>query len=162
TLWDAATDSEPRTFSVPQQARPGTGSAPVALSPDGRFFATANDLNDPRQKEFCIHICDSVTGVLRHRYVGECGHTAMLHHDAMAFSADGKKLVTGSHDGTIKLWDIESRGVKDFPASRAKGCSGRFCGVALSADGRWIASTCYEDKQVKLWKVDSDEVFLVG
>ena len=55
----------------------------------------------------------------------------------MAFSPDGKRIASGSDDGTVKLWD----------AARARKCSrsspgdkGWVSSVAFSPDGKRLAS----------------------
>ena len=44
---------------------------------------------------------DEPTDLGRHE-----GHTARIH--SVSFSPDGRRLVTGSHDGTTRLWDLSS------------------------------------------------------
>ncbi len=62
------------------------------------------------------------------------------------FSPDGKLIVAGKHDGSIRLWDAASGAVLlDFPAHQ--------CGVtalAFSADGRRLASGA-KDASVLIW-----------
>ena len=66
--------------------------------------------------------------------------------NGVAFSPDGSKLVTGSSDKTIKLWDLKTGKV----VATGKDHSDAVWGVAWSADGKRIAS-CGADKSVKIW-----------
>jgi WD40 repeat protein len=68
----------------------------VAVSPDGRTFATAG-----RDKKLILW--DAVTRLPRVLN----GNAAPIL--SIAFSPDGKLLATGSEDKTIKLWDVASR-----------------------------------------------------
>ncbi|MCA8956694.1 MAG: protein kinase, partial [Planctomycetes bacterium] len=61
-----------------------------------------------------IRVWDSTTGELKHVLEGHAN--GVLSVDA---SRDGRRLVTGSRDGTIKLWDCtRMREVFSFPARR--------------------------------------------
>jgi WD40 repeat protein len=163
TVWDAATGWKPRTFHGPQAGRPGTITAPVALSPDGRFFATGGHFDVVGREGWFVNIWDSATGkILKSLGGGPDGHTEEVDQNALAFSSDGKWLISGSNDKTIKLWDVNTgRFLKTFPAPGGEGHSGSVRGVAISPDGCWIASAG-RDKQVNLWNVESREVFRVG
>src|SRR5262249_48373120 len=76
------------------------------------------------------------------------GHTNQI--SALSFSSDGKRLISGSLDTTIKLWDLETgRVLKPF-----EGHTALIRGVAGSPDGRRIASAG-GDLTVRLWDVES-------
>jgi WD40 repeat protein len=50
----------------------------------------------------------------------------------VALSADGKRALSGSDDGTVKLWDVDSgKELKTFHGHRDSANA-----VALSADGQ--------------------------
>ncbi|HWE04555.1 MAG TPA: c-type cytochrome domain-containing protein [Tepidisphaeraceae bacterium] len=67
---------------------------------------------------------------------------------ALAVSADGKKLATGSYDQTIAVWDIESRKREH----QLIGHNGAVFGVAFRPDGKVLASVS-ADRTMKLWDV---------
>ena len=67
----------------------------------------------------------------------------------MAFSADGKRIVSGSEDKTVKVWDAD----KGTETLTLKGHTDAVNSVAFSADGKRIVSGS-EDKTVKVWDAD--------
>ena len=76
--------------------------------------------------------------------VVETGHPEAVR--SVAFSPNGKTLITGSRDNTVKLWDITSgRELKTL-----SGHSDSVLSVAFSPDGKTLGSGS-SDKTVKLW-----------
>ena len=78
--------------------------------------------------------------------VVETGHSESV--TALAFSSDGKRLVSSDHT-TIKVWDLPGgREVRTLAGHTAKITS-----LALSSDGRLLASGS-NDKTIKLWDLN--------
>ena len=66
---------------------------------------------------------------------------------SVAFSPDGKQVLTGSEDKTAKLWDLSGREIQTF-----SGHASSVWSVAFSPDGKQVL-TGSEDKTAKLWAV---------
>src|SRR6266700_6794162 len=71
------------------------------------------------------------------------GHQAQV--GSLAWSPDGTRLVSGSADGSARVWQVSS----GEPLVSYRGHQGRVYSVAWSPDGRWIASGG-EDTTVQL------------
>ena len=78
------------------------------------------------------------------------GHTGEIY--SLTFSSDGKLLVSGSADATIKLWDVQTGGVvKTF-----HGHTSWVRSVSISADYATIASGSF-DKTLRLRDIQTEE-----
>ena len=83
------------------------------------------------------------------------GHTRSVW--SLTFSLDGTLLVSGSSDGTIKLWDVQTGAVvKTFC-----GHTDRVTSVSISSDNAMIASGS-KDKAVCLWNIETGDCLVVG
>jgi WD40 repeat protein len=72
---------------------------------------------------------------------------------SMAFSPDGKQLVTGGKEYAVKIWDLET----DDPPKTLQEHNGDVYTVAFSPDGRRVASAG-EDSTVKVWDSHTGEL----
>ncbi|KAG0698960.1 hypothetical protein DFH29DRAFT_1081516 [Suillus ampliporus] len=82
------------------------------------------------------------------------GHTDIVR--ASAFFKDGRRVVTGSNDETLRIWDVEKGELVGGPF---KGHKGSVLSVAVSPDDRRIASGG-KDRTIIIWDVESKQMVL--
>ncbi|MBW4611140.1 MAG: hypothetical protein KME22_29025 [Hassallia sp. WJT32-NPBG1] len=72
------------------------------------------------------------------------GHSSGV--NAIAFSLDGKYLVSGSHDSTLKVWDWQTGVEVRTLRSHSSGVNA----IAFSVDGKYLVSGSH-DSTLKVW-----------
>ncbi|MFI6956108.1 TIR domain-containing protein [Nocardia sp. NPDC050408] len=115
----------------------------VDFSPDGTRVVSSHGEH--------IQLWDAETW----KPIGEfmTGHTREVMQ--VAFSPDGKRIVTASVDNTLRLWDAETRLPIGEPL---RGHEAQLTSVAFSRDGRRIVSGS-SDKTLRVWDVESRQQF---
>lgn len=123
---NAATGPRPITFKKP-------GNIPVlALTPTGEdAFEVVYDPANRKLRPEAVPARELV------------GHTAFV--QALAFSADGTRLVSGSEDGAIRVWDPATGAC--LATSSEHESAVNF--VAFTPDGRLLSVS--DDRTMKLW-----------
>jgi RNA polymerase sigma factor (sigma-70 family) len=91
-LWELASRKLRQKFMVP-----GSGSGPLAFSPEGKFFAAVTG-------DFNQRIC--FWDLTKGKEVGFIQSPGGDVH-CMAFTPDGQRLVTGRSDSTVLVWDLK-------------------------------------------------------
>ena len=102
-----------------------------------------------------VSVMAQSSGSARPQLVLQTGHTGPI--NAIALSPDGRFLVSGSDDSTLKLWDIAAGNVLRTLFGHDK----PVLGIAISADSRLIASGS-EDGSVRIWDVATGQARTLG
>lgn len=110
----------------------------VAISADNKLVATAS-------LDYTIRVFDSTTAGLI--------YTLKHHRDSafcVAFSLDGKRLVSGGRDGTVQLWDMATG--ERISGTRTAGFVFR---LAVSPHGAHFASISHYSARGQVWDMAS-------
>ena len=110
----------------------------LATSPDDRKLATGVAMG-------AVHLTDFATG---NRLASFIGHTSFVR--SIAFSGDGGRLVTGTQDGVVRLWNARREGEIRDEMHLFRGHEGAVESVAFTPDGRRII-TAATDGTVRIW-----------
>jgi WD40 repeat protein len=143
-FWDASTGRDLGALSH------GAFVNDMAFSPDGRFLATAaKSLKNPQEDP--LKIWDVASGKIVHSFPSTEYETT-----AVAFSADGTRLVSGSLGlrSMVHGWDVRS-GLKHFSISLDTG----LVALALFTDGRRLVTSDMTGR-IQLWDVPQGRALL--
>lgn len=115
----------------------------VAFSPNGTHIAWGRGGYDEKLGRFWgdVKLCDALTGQEVHTLQGHAGSV-----NSVKFSPDGTRILSGSEDGTMRMWDVNACQFVYI----AKANTSRVHSVVFSPDGMLIASGA-DDRTVRVW-----------
>jgi WD40 repeat protein len=134
----------------------------MAMSPDWRWMAVDSSIFQGTKLLQVIKVADSVDGRVTKTLIGHTGDI-----NKIAYSKDGRLIVSASDDKTVRLWEAQTGNlIRAF-----SGHQGAVTAVAISSDGQRVVSGS-KDKSVKIWSaangnaqrtiVGSDEIISVA
>jgi serine/threonine-protein kinase len=144
TRWNVATAAQEKSCELPSS---GGTCVYFRLSPDGgTVFVAQHDAVDNQLRAY-----DATTG---QELIPRQGHSGAVL--SVAFSPNGRTLVSGSSDGTARLWDLAGwqPGEPLPPVRTLEGHTNEVWSVSFSPDGKLLASGG-RDGWIFLWDAAS-------
>jgi WD40 repeat protein/serine/threonine protein kinase len=125
----------------------------MAFSSDGKRYAAAigsGNWDNAKQTypDVAVIVCDSQTGKELVRIKGQQSHLIRN----VAFSADGKRVISTLDEKTLKVWDSENGQELLTFSEHTKGLTS----LAVSSDGKHVASA--DAGALKVWDAASGQV----
>jgi WD40 repeat protein/uncharacterized caspase-like protein/pimeloyl-ACP methyl ester carboxylesterase len=115
---------------------------PISISPDGTMIA-GSERNKLRLW--------NLQGELKH---SGSGHTSPI--TSIAFLPDGKAILTGASDNTIRVWSIDGEQIMSLPTL----VDGTVQSIATSADGKTVAAKI--GNKIRIWILESNALLVRG
>jgi WD40 repeat protein len=141
-VWDARAGTRLLQLTVPRAPQNAVSTTSrrgrLAFSSDGRFLASASENNSG--------VCGAVTiweMPAGKQIITLRGHSSEV--NCVAFSPDGRRLISASSDGTVRIWELAT----GHTTLTLRGHSRDIFSVAFSPDGCRIAST--DRLETRIW-----------
>ena len=124
----------------------------ITFSPDGTFVAFADDDHtamvwqwEPKRSQRLRRKQNSASN-------RQCSHRGIIR--ALAFSPDGRSLLTASDDSTAKVWDLSNENeIQEIKRFEHQGPIKAAC---FHAEGQLIV-TASEDHTARVWEISSGQ-----
>jgi WD40 repeat protein len=137
----------------------------VDFSPDGRRVVSGSGDNiiriwDVGNKErkptgYSEAVLHNALAWIRNAGTGKKGRKLKGHSDmvnSVAFSPDGKRVVSGSNDNSVRIWNVAKGRIEHI----MRGHSGGVRSVAFSPDGTLVVSGAWDG--IRIWNVATGEI----
>lgn len=134
-VWDVATGDLLWTL----EERTGNVSS-LAFSPDGDILVTGSGAGDDIVQLWDVRI-------------GRCLRTIEQSANDVIFSPDGATLVLGGGDGTVRLWNVETKAIVDT----LKGYKGRVSGLTILPRDAIFISHFFDDT-IEMWDMRAGQI----
>ena len=153
-LWDARTLRQVRSFDVAARDTPLDAAAnDVAVSPDGAVAALIHNVAGPERSEGDVSFLDLRAGDVQ---VGSGGHRGkgdtQWEATGVAFTPDGRSVVTTGNDSRVLVWDVASARVRETLGGSA---DVQIRGPAIPSDGTTVFTTD-RAREVVVWDLAGD------
>jgi hypothetical protein len=136
-VWDVAAARQ-----VHEWEGPSSFTCAVRFSPDGKILAAAGYESGPNH---AIYLFDMTTGKPLPKLAGHASGGVRR----LVFTPDGKQLLSGGFDGTVRVWDMTTH--KELRHIKVE--AGTVYSLALAPDAQMIATAGREG--LRLWDLAS-------
>lgn len=161
-LWDATTQAGPTPSPLSSH-----WIKSCAFSPDGKYAITLSEPKSPKLWDTFTNV-EYKFGLSQYpeaqvltvwdARTGEELETPPKHATAFSFSPDGSLIVSGTSEGTVKLWDvITGEEIMSLAGSSRKYWKPKISECAISPDGLRVVSVC-DDGTPRFWEARTGKV----
>ena len=148
-LWDTRTWQVVQVFDVFGEKRSGKAINDLAFSPDGSRLAVA--VGDREADQGALVVLDLARREVLFRKKEEHGRMVTV-----AYSPDGRSLVSGGANGELKLWNAASPAAS--PPEQLFKARGDIRDVAFSPKGSFLAASTAEGNAIHVWEMPSQRL----
>ncbi len=154
-IWDVKSGKELKRFKPDGGNSCDAGIIAMAVSRDGRYLAGASNCgcHGEFSGEYCVQVWDIATEQVAGSF---SGHSAMV--TAVAFTPDGRSLLSAGCDRTIRVWDLATGN----EIHCLRGHNSEVNALTATPDGRYALSGAgdYEggqlhDPTIRMWDLES-------